>query len=896
MNAHSRSRSLPVLRDLLLAVLVAGLSAVAVPAHAYLAPATPTFQLKWGSTGLGPGQFLQSRGIAFDSDGNVYSCDLFSHRIQKFDPLGNFIAQWGTFGPGPGQFQYPIGIAIDATDNVYVTDWANQRIQKFTRKGSYLTSWPFSDASSGLAVKSDGTVYACNGEGIRRFSPTGVDLGLFQTGPYYQALAFDAAGFLYAGVGYQLWKFGPGGEVYWNVGSPGSGNLQFDDIAGLTVDAVGNAYVCDRGNYRIQKITSDGVWLAQWGGYGAGDGQFTYPSAIGVDPAGYTFVADGDRIQRFSGAGDPFSFPQPFFWAQWGSGGGGGGQFNGPVGMTVLAPKGARYTLFNVVDQGNHRVHRFRTYQGVFYFDWTWGSQGTGNGQFQTPWGIAGSPDALSVYVTDALNHRVQRFDSNGGFLSKWGASGTGPGQFNTPTGIACDTAGYVYVADGGNCRVQKFTASGTYVTSWGSVGSGAGQFNFVTGVAVDTAGLVYACDYGNGRIQKFSSAGEYLGEWGTPGSGPGQMIQPYGVAIDRYGNVIVTDSGNNRLQMFTSNGTLLAQCGSGGGGAGQFNLPVGVCTDPVGNAFVTDNNNNRVQQIGFSPRVLAVSDVKNDQGGQARVRIGRATVDAAGISGGAVQYYRTYYRTDPAGNWVVAYDAFATGEPEYNVIAPIPETATSSSWSFAQFKVAAYLPGLNAWIDSDTGSGFAVDNLTPPPPNAFAATSLEGSVRLSWETSPVPDFKAFRLYRGASADFHPAAKDLVVETTGTSHVVATAGGSAYKLSAVDTHGNESGYAVATGGAAETVAEARLALRGALQNPARAERCEISFSLADASPAQLEMFDVAGRRVFRRDVGVFGPGWHSVCAGCDARIASGIYHLRLVQAGQTLTARVVLFD
>ncbi len=30
----------------------------------------------------------------------------------------------------------------------------------------------------------------------------------------------------------------------------------------------------DRGNYRIQKFSGDGTWLASWGSQGSGNGQF----------------------------------------------------------------------------------------------------------------------------------------------------------------------------------------------------------------------------------------------------------------------------------------------------------------------------------------------------------------------------------------------------------------------------------------------------------------------------------------------------------------------------------------------------------------------------------------------------------------------------------------------
>jgi hypothetical protein len=54
-------------------------------------------------------------------------------------------------------------------------------------------------------------------------------------------------------------------------------------------------------------------------------------------------------------------------------------------------------------------------------------------------------------------NYRIQAFDTQGTFLGKWGTSGTGDGQFNLPYGVAAGADGKVYVADRSNNRIQVF-------------------------------------------------------------------------------------------------------------------------------------------------------------------------------------------------------------------------------------------------------------------------------------------------------------------------------------------------------------------------------------------------------------------------------------------------------
>ncbi len=63
-------------------------------------------------------------------------------------------------------------------------------------------------------------------------------------------------------------------------------------------------------------------------------------------------------------------------------------------------------------------------------------------------------------------NGRIQKFNSTGTFLTKWGSSGSGDGEFNSPYGVAVDPAGNVYVADTDNDRIQKFVPGKITVTA----------------------------------------------------------------------------------------------------------------------------------------------------------------------------------------------------------------------------------------------------------------------------------------------------------------------------------------------------------------------------------------------------------------------------------------------
>jgi hypothetical protein len=280
------------------------------------------------------------------------------------------------------------------------------------------------------------------------------------------------------------------------------------------------------------------------------------------------------------------------------------GQFDYPAGIATDAT-GDVY----VADSGNNRIQKF-TSSGAFIAKW--GREGSGNGQFvRPPSGIATNP-AGQVYVTETTDqqrgragNRIQKFTSNGAFITKWGNGGSGKGQFDWPSGIATDAAGTVYVADSGNSRIQEFTGDGGFIGKWGTYGSGNGQFDWPSGIATDAAGNVYVTNSnvvasidGNYNVQKFTSSGAFVAKWGSTGRGAGQFEAPSGIATDVAGNVYVADSGNNRIQKFTVEGSLITQWGGKGSANGQFEFPNGIATDVAGNVYVADSGNNRIQKF----------------------------------------------------------------------------------------------------------------------------------------------------------------------------------------------------------------------------------------------------------------------------------------------------------
>jgi streptogramin lyase len=277
------------------------------------------------------------------------------------------------------------------------------------------------------------------------------------------------------------------------------------------------------------------------------------------------------------------------FLTTWGSSGTGNGQFAAPGGPGGIKVDGSGNVF--AADIFNNRIQKFDN-AGTFLT--TWGSSGTGNGQFDDPFDIA-VDSAGDVFVADTFNNRIQKFDNTGTFLTTWGSPGTGNGQFAAPGGIAVDGSGNVFVADTENNRIQKFDNAGTFLTTWRT---GTEQFVGPDSIAVDGSGNVFAAEIFTNRIEKFDNAGTFLTTWGSSGTGNGQFSAPEGVAVDGSGNVFVADTGNNRIQKFDNAGTFLTTWGSFGTGNGQFAAPQGVAVDGSGNVFVADFGNNRIQKF----------------------------------------------------------------------------------------------------------------------------------------------------------------------------------------------------------------------------------------------------------------------------------------------------------
>ena len=133
-------------------------------------------------------------------------------------------------------------------------------------------------------------------------------------------------------------------------------------------------------------------------------------------------------------------------------------------------------------------------------------------------------------------------------FSKTWGSSGTGDGQFMFPHSLAIDRYGNIYVTDTGNNRVQKFSSSGSFITKWGEEGSADGQFSQLHDIAIHpNSKFIYTVELDNHRVQKFFPNGTFISKFGYEKTGgDAEKRNPHQLYVDSSGNIYLSDRRNS--------------------------------------------------------------------------------------------------------------------------------------------------------------------------------------------------------------------------------------------------------------------------------------------------------------------------------------------------------------
>jgi sugar lactone lactonase YvrE len=428
-----------------------------------------------------------------------------------------------------------------------------------------------------------------------------------------------------------------GNGIHGFSGDGGPANMAaLNGPVGLAVDAAGNLYSADNGNFRVRKV-SNGIITAFAGNGELGFSGDSGPAAaaslsevngLAVDNSGKVYIVDtGNSVIRVVSKGIITTFAGANTTTN-GIGDGGpalAAYLNTPTRVS-FDKSGSAY----VTEYYGARVRKITN--GIITTIAGNGTVGfSGDGSAATAaelWYADGvAVDAAgNVFIAEIGSSRVREVsDSTIGTVvgsdSKGFAGDGGPpgnASLSSPDDLLFDSAGNLYISDRGNYRVRK-VASGIINTVAGNRGFGfsgdqgnaqIAALQLGSGMpAVDSGGNLYIADQYNNRIRKVTRAGVIttVAGTGSPGfSGDGEpataalLYQPFAVLVSPTGDLYIADSGNYRVRK-VSNGAITTVAGNGGTfsstssgngmpAAGVAMDPEGLALDASGNLYIADN------------------------------------------------------------------------------------------------------------------------------------------------------------------------------------------------------------------------------------------------------------------------------------------------------------------
>jgi predicted lipoprotein with Yx(FWY)xxD motif len=432
-------------------------------------------------------------------------------------------------------------------------------------------------------------------------------------------------------------------------------------------------------------------------------------------------------------------------------------------------------------------------------------------------------------------------------------------------------------------------------------------------------------------------------------------------ITSDGTGGAIVTwydyRSGNNNdiyaqrvnasgAVQWTANGVAL--CTATGH---QYNPQI--TSDGAGGAIVTwydyrsGNSDIYAQQVsgsgktGFlNPAIHSIRDVPGDQGGSVNLAWDASRADY--FSGDITRYTIWRALSTPAALMMIKDGAALLSGPEeissttskaqvrmeqvggltfywslidshdayylqnYSKLVATAFDSSSATTQYNYFQIIAHTSDARTFFISAPDSGRSVDNIAPGVPKALAGEQsyTPAGLDLTWARNKEADLGHYAVYRGTSAGFVPGAGNLVASPCDTTILDSGwrwSGGYYYKVSALDVHGNESGFALlspdgVTGTDTPKAPDASYLAQN-YPNPFN-PTTRIAFGLSAPAHVSLRIYDAAGRLVRalvneERRAARYEETWD----GRDSNgrsVSSGIYFYKLAAGSFVETRKMAL--
>ena len=462
----------------------------------------------WGGYGSADGQLNNPRDLAIGG-GRIYVVEQSNHRVQVFDMDGNFLMKWGSYGSEDGKFNNPLAIELTMNGNqvneVFVSEWDNHRVQVFDANGTHLRnigtgSYGGGDNQFGHAsgIYVDGNLLFASSRSYNKIKVFDIN------GTYLRSMGTSGRPFHIDGYGnriavtmgdhHKVQVFDKNGTLLHTIGtSANNENGNFYHNFGVAYNPNGTLHVSGKQYHRIQSFDHNGSYVNTIGSYGTSN---IDPYDFAITDEGTYLVADihDDRVLEFDENGTTLKIIA--------TRGNLDGQVNDPRSVTIHQNK-----IF-VSDGANHRVQAFDR-NGTYLFKIGGVGSGSGNGQFNQPYGLLISPLNNEIYVADRYNHRIQVFDLNGSFLRKFGSQGNLEGQFNQPLDLELNDDGSLCVLSHANNRLINVTSSGEYLSHWNTSGGSLHVANLNNGLTGITWGSYIGVYESNGfRVRHWNKSG----------------------------------------------------------------------------------------------------------------------------------------------------------------------------------------------------------------------------------------------------------------------------------------------------------------------------------------------------------------------------------------------------
>ena len=234
----------------------------------------------------------------------------------------------------------------------------------------------------------------------------------------------------------------------WQLKSVMTGDITpsgvFRENVAMDLDSEGNLYIVDRGRNRLVKLSPEGFFLHEVGGFGDGTEQFNDPRDVDAHLTLNIFVADynNDRIVRFDQRLNYLnefksSEDSPIF-------------FERPLSVAVSN----QYDIFLLDDLNKEVIKINRFNQPLIAF----GNASDNLGQLLGPYQLAIS-QKNEVYVTDQSQKAVIIFDYLGNFIMEL----TNP-EFQDPKGIDIDSYDQMVVTDPAARKIFFFRDHSSFI------------------------------------------------------------------------------------------------------------------------------------------------------------------------------------------------------------------------------------------------------------------------------------------------------------------------------------------------------------------------------------------------------------------------------------------------